>query len=267
MLTLCAHWIITRLISVMLKDRWGHLRTFSKLFPSLWKIFGTFLKIPGRFPFRQNYQFNRFECISSAVRREIFRNKWATIPRCSLFLSQPVGTDIPVPFVQFCFDRRIGPLIFPAICRRTLFTHSRSFSFFLNSYLFVQNGICACTSDAKALGRFSRNTSRFLWQKQKPEFRYGTSTKREIPPPPKKKKQKTKTNSEWMRMRCKRGSVPWKPFHLTRNVSGISYQKCCLNRKGPRSWLDEKLTHLTLKKSKGTELVVHHRVAMKRVKT
>ena len=193
MLTLCAHWIITRLISVMLKDRWGHLRTFSTLFPSLWKIFGTFLKIPGRFPFRQNYQFNRFECISSAVRREIFRNKWATIPRCSLFLSQPVGTDIPVPFVQFCFDRRIGPLIFPAICRRTLFTHSRSFSFFLNSYLFVQNGICACTSDAKALGRFSRNTSRFLWQKQKPEFRYGTSTKREIPPPPQKK---TKNKNE-----------------------------------------------------------------------
>ena len=148
------------------------------------------MKIPGRFPFRQNYQFNRFECISNAVRREIYRNKWATIPRCSLFLSQPVGTDIPVPFVQFCFDRRIGPLIFPAICRRTLFTHSRSFSFFLNSYLFVQNGICACTSDAKALGRFSRNTSRFLRQKQKPEFRYGTSTKREIPPPPPKKKKK-----------------------------------------------------------------------------
>ena len=160
----------------------------------------------------------------------------------------------------------MGPVIFPAICRWTLFTHTRSFFFFLFLYLFVQNGICACTSDAKALGWFSRNTSRFLWQKQKPEFRYGTSTKREIPrppPPPKKKK----TVSEWMRMRCKRGSVPWKPFHLTRNVSGISNQKFCLNRKGPRSWLDEKLTHLTLKKSKGTELVVHHHVAMKRLKT
>ena len=141
----------------------------------------------------------------------------------------------------------MGPVIFPAICRWTLFTHTRSF-FFLFLYLFVQNGICACTSDAKALGWFSRNTSRFLWQKQKPEFRYGTSTKREISPlsPPPKKK----TVSEWMRMRCKRGSVPWKPFHLTRNVSGISNQKFCLNRKGPRSWLDEKLTHLTLKKSK-----------------
>ena len=226
MLTLCAHWIITRLISVMLKDRWGHLRTFSKLFPSLWKIFGTFLKIPGRFPFRQNYQFNRFECISSAVRREIFRNKWATIPRCSLFLSQPVGTDIPVPFVQFCFDRRIGPLIFPAICRRTLFTHSRSFSFFLNSYLFVQNGICACTSDAKALGRFSRNTSRFLWQKQKPEFRYGTSTKREIPPPPQKKNKKQKrTANEWEwdanEALCLENLSTWRgmfPEFLTRNV-------------------------------------------------
>ena len=49
MLTLCAHWIITRLTSVMLKDRWGHLWTFSTLFPSLWKTFGTFCKSPGAF--------------------------------------------------------------------------------------------------------------------------------------------------------------------------------------------------------------------------
>ena len=68
--------------------------------------------------------------------------------------------------------------------------HAHSQFFFLFLYLFVQNGICACTSDAKALGGFSRNTSRFLWQKQKPEFRYGTSTKREIPPPPTPPKKK-----------------------------------------------------------------------------
>ena len=131
MLTLCAHWIITRLTSVMLKDRWRQLRTFSTLFPGLWKIFGTFLEIPWRFPFRQNYRFNRFECNWKArFDRKFSGTNGRPFRSIPLFLSQPVGTDIPVPFAQFCFDRRMGPVIYPAICPWTLFTHTRSFSFF-----------------------------------------------------------------------------------------------------------------------------------------
>lgn len=156
---------------------------------NLRNIFGN----PRALPFRQNYRFNRFECKWEArFDRKISGTNGRPFRGIPLFLSKPVRTDIPVPFVQFCFDRRMGTVIFPTIC--CPFTHSRSFSFSFFSYLFVQNGICACTSDAKALGGFSRNTSRFLWQKQKPEFRYGTSTTREIAPAPPKKKKKLSAN-------------------------------------------------------------------------
>ena len=158
----------------------------------------------------------------------------------------------------------MGPVIFPAICRWTLFTHTRSFFFF--SYIF---SFKMASAHARPMQKRWDDFHVILLvscgKNKTPNLVMAQQTKYKFPPPPPPKKKKTV--SEWMRMRCKRGSMPWKPFHLTRNVSGISNQKFCLNRKGPRSWLDEKLTHLTLKKSKGTELVVHHRVAMKRVKT
>ena len=158
----------------------------------------------------------------------------------------------------------MGPVIFPAICRWTLFTHTRSFFFFFSYIFSFKMASAHARPMQKRWDDFHVILLVSCGKNKSQNFVMAHQPKEKFPPPPHKKK---KTVSEWMRMRCKRGSVPWKPFHLTRNVSGISNQKFCLNRKGPRSWLDEKLTHLTLKKSKGTELVVHHRVAMKRLKT
>lgn len=115
-----------------------------------------------------------------AVRPDIFRNRWATFRGILLFPSQSVGTDIPVPFAQFYFDQRMGPVIFPAICRWTLFTNNHFFSLFL-FLSFRSKWHLRMYFRCKSAGRIStRNTSRFLWQKQKQEFRYGTSARREI---------------------------------------------------------------------------------------
>ena len=107
--------------------------------------------------------------MARVVQSEIFQNKRATVRGFPLFSSQPVGTDTPVPFAQFCFDRRMGPVIFPPFPLFVFERWSSAVACFL-SYLFVQNGIFACASDARTLAGFSSNTSRFLCQKQNKNF-------------------------------------------------------------------------------------------------
>ena len=70
------------------------------------------------------------------------------------------------------------------------------------------------------------------WQIQKKEFRNGRSNKKEI---------FQKTASEFNSLQgetvretdCKRGFMAGEPFHLTRNVCGISNRNFCLNGKRP----------------------------------
>ena len=58
-------------------------------------------------------------------------------PSYSTFPFQLVGTEIPVPFAQFSFGRRLAPGLFSAfsnVCRWALITGCRSFSFHFLSY-------------------------------------------------------------------------------------------------------------------------------------
>ena len=71
------------------------------------------------------------------VRPEIFRNKRTTLRAIPLSPFQPVGTEIPVPFAQFSFGRRLAPGLFSAfssVWRWALITGCRSFSFHFLSY-------------------------------------------------------------------------------------------------------------------------------------
>ena len=90
------------------------------------------------------------------------------------------------------------------------------------------------------LGRWENFHEKLLvscWQIQKKEFRNGRSNKKEI-------FQKTASEFNSLQGRdgdrrtvretdCKRGFMAGKPFHLTRNVCGISNRNFCLNGKRP----------------------------------
>ena len=93
---------------------------------------------PGCFPCRQKFRFDPFWMqMKRVVRPEIFRNKRTTLRAIPLFPFQPAGTEIPVPFAQFSFDRRLAPGLFSAfsnVCWWALITGCRSFSFHFLSY-------------------------------------------------------------------------------------------------------------------------------------
>ena len=100
----------------------------------------------GRFPFRQNFRLDRFNCkLNAQFDRKFFRNKRATFRGIPLFPFQPVGTEISDLFAQFWFGRRLAPGIFPPFPVFAGKGCSRAVTVFLFiSYRIVQNGICIC---------------------------------------------------------------------------------------------------------------------------
>ena len=128
------------------------------------------------------------------VRPEIFRNKRTTLRAIPLFPFQPVGTEIPVPFVQFSFGRRLAPGFFFRLfqCLPVSVDHGLSqffFSFLIVSFKMasVQNS-CELCQGSNFLKRNSNKLPLFPL-------------------------------------------LARKPFHLTRKVSGISNRKFSLNGK------------------------------------
>lgn len=124
-----------------------------------------------RFPFGQSLRFNRFKCKwNKCFDRNFSGTKQTTFRGILRFSLQPVGTEIPIPFAQFCFGRRLAlKKHFPPFPMFAVGRCSRAVALFLFiPYLIVQNNICArCKSAGRTLCGFSRKTSCFFLAKTK----------------------------------------------------------------------------------------------------
>ena len=173
----------------------------------------------GRFPFRQNFPLDRFNCkLNAQFDRKFFRNKRATFRGILLFPFQPVGTEISDPFAQFCFGRRLARGIFPAgfSCRFA-----------------VQNDICICrlkvVLNSVYISSNKKSNKLLLWPQSQNYLAFGQSFTFFV-------EIVVKYRAVLQRPFC------WifgsheqrEPFHLTRDVSGISNRQFCVNGKRPR---------------------------------